>query len=209
MWKCKKGQKSEQFSRRNSFSSSLTEYFRGPSEDCFKWRTVELWTLSLGHFLCPKICLCGSSVLLKLTNRDYWNLSSGHFPYSISLFSYDRWYTLTNYKVSKALFGDKKNPPKFFQQTLKNGPFLSHQWLVNHSLCVLPTILCSCLEWSKWCIKIFHKSLVLLACGFLDEFDFHDVSVFFFVSSNWLPFCITPISKCSHSISISMEKVSI
>ena len=80
---------------------------------------------------------------------------------------------------------------------------------VNHSLCMLSTILCSCLEWSKWCIKIFHKSLVLLACGFLDEFDIHDVSVFFFVSSNWLPFCITPISKCSHSISISMEKVSI
>ena len=92
----------------------------------FKWRTVELWTLSLGHFLCPKICLCGSSVLLKLTNRDYWNLSPGHFPYSISLFSYDGWYTLTNYKRSKLFFWDKKIPQNI---PPKMWTFLLHQWL--------------------------------------------------------------------------------
>ena len=99
----------------------------------FKWRTVELWTLSLGHFLCPKICLCGSSVLLKLTNRDYWNLSPGHFPYSISLFSYDGWYTLTNYKRSKLFFGTKKYPKIF---ALKCEPFYCINDFVTNSGCI-------------------------------------------------------------------------
>ena len=147
-----------------------------------KWRTVDYEHYPWDIFCVRKSVFASSPVsalLLKLTNRDYWNLSPGHFPYSISLFSYDRWYTLTNYKVSKkdSIFWERgKFPPiSSIVLTWKLGSFSALSDCKSPTLRVADHFVnCCCAASSAFRNFSFYS----VRCGFLDEFDFSCFRVF-------------------------------